>query len=117
MSSEPRMNVVVYPVRDVEAAKKFYSTLLGVQPYVDSPYYVGFRFGDQELGLDPNGHRMGLTGQLAYLDVDDIEQRVARLLDAGATLQRPITDVAQGLLVALVKDAEGNVTGLRQAPR
>src|SRR5579864_6069398 len=36
----------VIPVKDVAAAKTLYSTLLGVEPYADAPYYVGFRVGD-----------------------------------------------------------------------
>jgi hypothetical protein len=42
-----------YPVKDLAQAKKLYSTLLGVKPYMDKAYYVGFRVGDQEIGLDP----------------------------------------------------------------
>ena len=67
------MQLIVYPVKDLAQAKKLYSALLGVAPYVDSPYYVGFRVGDQEIGLDPNGHLQGLTAPLAYWWVDDIK--------------------------------------------
>jgi hypothetical protein len=28
---------------------------------MDEAYYVGFRVGDQEIGLNPNGHRQGMT--------------------------------------------------------
>ncbi len=31
-----------YPVKDLAQAKKLYSTLLGVEPYMDKAYYVGF---------------------------------------------------------------------------
>jgi hypothetical protein len=37
---------------------------LGVAPYVDAPYYVGFKVGELEVGLDPNGHRKGQTGPI-----------------------------------------------------
>ena len=50
------ITLLVYPVKDLTQAKALYSTLLGVEPYVDQPYYVGYRVGDQEIGLDPNGH-------------------------------------------------------------
>jgi hypothetical protein len=36
------------------------------------------------------------------------------LLDAGATTQQDVKDVGGGLLIAQVKDAGGNVLGLRQ---
>ena len=45
------MRTFIYPVKDLAQAKTLYSTLLGVDPYVDEPYYVGFRVGDQEIGL------------------------------------------------------------------
>ncbi len=48
------IKLLVYPVSDVEKAKTFYNAFLGVEPYADSPYYVGYRIGDQEIGLDPH---------------------------------------------------------------
>jgi predicted enzyme related to lactoylglutathione lyase len=38
------------------------------------------------------------------------------LVGAGAQIQRPASDVGGGMLIALVKDADGNVIGLRQSP-
>jgi len=107
---------IVYPVHDLAHAKVLYSTLLGVEPYADGPYYVGFRIGDQELGLDPNGHTGGQTGPIVYWRVEDIKASLQALVDAGAETQKPVTDVGGGLLIAWVKDADGNATGLRQEP-
>jgi hypothetical protein len=53
------VKTVIYPVNDLARAKAFYRILLGVEPYADQPYYVGFRIGDQEIGLDPNVTRPG----------------------------------------------------------
>lgn len=47
------MTTIIYPVRDIAQAKELYSKLLGVEPYADEVYYVGFRVGGQEVGLDP----------------------------------------------------------------
>lgn len=110
-------NLVLYPVRDVEAAKVVYRTLLGVDPYVDSPYYVGFKVDDRELGLVPGGHDQGMTSPVPYVAVDDIAAALAALVSAGATEGQGVTDVGGGMLVATVRDADGNVTGLRQFPR
>jgi predicted enzyme related to lactoylglutathione lyase len=110
------MNTVVVPVRDVGAAKALYEALLGQPAYVDQPYYVGFRVGGQELGLDPNGHAQGMTGPVGYWEVDDLEQTVASLVGAGGTLTAPARDVGGGMLIATVKDADGNPIGLRQSP-
>ena len=106
--------LIVYPVRDLEAAKAVYTAMLGAEPYVDSPYYVGYRVGDLEVGLDPNGHRQGRTGPLPYRDVQDIESALKTLLAAGAKEVQPVRDVGGGKLVALIEDADGNVTGLAQ---
>lgn len=108
------MTLIVYPVRDLDAAKAVYTALLGTAPYVDSPYYVGYRVGDLELGLDPNGHRQGRTGPLPYRDVEDIEAALRTVVAAGAKEVQPVRDVGGGKLVALVEDADGNVTGLAQ---
>ena len=110
------MRTVIYPVKDLAQAKKLYSGLLGVEPYADEVYYVGFRVGDQEVGLDPRGHRQGMTGPVGYWDVDDIKKSLQLLLDAGAQTQQAVRDVGGGKLIASVKDADGNVTGLRQKP-
>jgi predicted enzyme related to lactoylglutathione lyase len=106
------MQLVVFPTKDVDGAKKIFSTLLGTDPYVDGSYYVGFRAGGLEFGLDPNG----TDGPICYWDVDDIEASVQSLVAAGATLDEAAHDVGRGLLVAKVKDADGNVVGLRQSP-
>ncbi len=109
-------SLVVYPVNDLAQAKRLYSTLLGVEPYADAAYYVGFRVGDQEIGLDPHGHRKGLTGPVGYWPVSDIQKSLQLLLEAGAQTQQEVQDVGGGKLIALVKDADGNITGLVQEP-
>lgn len=80
----PAMRTVIYPVKDLARAKRLYGKLLGVAPYADEAYYVGFRVGDQEVGLDPHGHSKGMTGPLGYWHVDDIKASLKSLLDAGA---------------------------------
>ena len=51
----PVISTVIYPVKDLGAGTLY--GVLGVAPAQDEPYYVGFRVGDQDVGLDPNGHR------------------------------------------------------------
>lgn len=105
------VKTIIYPVTDLARARATFSQLLGVEPYVDSPYYVGFKVGDQDIGLDPNGHREGMT---TYYHVDNIKQNLQSLLDAGAQLVEEIKDVGGGRLVGSVKDADGNIIGLLQ---
>jgi predicted enzyme related to lactoylglutathione lyase len=110
------MNNVVYPVKDLAQAKSLYSKLLGMEPYVNAPYYVGFRVGGIELGLDPRGHDQGQTGPVGFWAVDDIAASLEALTAAGAEVQRPVSDVGGGRLIATVQDVDGNVTGLVQSP-
>jgi predicted enzyme related to lactoylglutathione lyase len=110
MTTERKL--VVFPSKDLDGAKKIFSTLLGTDPYVDGPYYVGFRAGGLEVGLDPNG----TGGPICFWDVDDIAASVQSLVAAGATLDEAPHDVGRGLLVAKVKDADSNLVGLRQLP-
>ena len=110
------IRLVVYPVKDLAKAKALYKKLLGVEPYADGTYYIGFRIGEQEIGLDPNGHKNGLSGPLVYYQVDDIKQSLKTLLEAGAQEQQKVTDVGGGMLIASVKDADGSVIALRQNP-
>ncbi len=105
------VRTIIYPVKDMARAKTLFRTLLGVEPYADSPYYVGFKVGDQDIGLDPNGHKAGMT---VYYRVDDIKQSLQSLLDAGSQILQEIKDIGGGGLIASVRDAEGNIIGLVQ---
>ncbi|MGD0054773.1 MAG: VOC family protein [Acidimicrobiales bacterium] len=107
---------VIYPVKDVEAAKGLFRALLGIEPSVDTAYYVHFTMPDREIGLLPNGHDQGLVGPIVYYDVADIESATQSLVDAGATVIVAARDVGAGLLVASVRDDDGNDIGLRQLP-
>jgi predicted enzyme related to lactoylglutathione lyase len=105
------MRLLVYPVKDVAKAKALYSELLGVEPYAEAPYYVGFRAGELEIGLDPNGRS---SGPLAYWVVDDIKESLQQLLNAGAQADQDVKNVGGSRLIATVKDADGNTLGLMQ---
>jgi predicted enzyme related to lactoylglutathione lyase len=110
------VKTIIYPVTDLARAKTLYGKLLGVEPYMDEPYYVGFTIEGQDIGLDPNGHSQGMVGPVAYWHVDDIEKTLQNLLDSGAETQQEPRDVGGGKLTASVKDTDGNVIGLLQAP-
>ena len=106
------LKTVIYPITDLARARPIYTALLGVEPFVDEPYYVGYQVGDQQLGLDPNGHRDGVTG---YWEVEDINAALETLVSAGAEVVQPVKDVGGGKQTAIVKDADGNITGISQS--
>lgn len=108
------IKTTIYPVQDLAAAKAIYGKLLGVKPYMDEPYYVGFRAGDQEIGLDPNAAAQGLTTPVGYYQVEDIQATLKSLVDAGAQVLQDVRDVGHGKLIATAKDTDGNIIGLIQ---
>jgi predicted enzyme related to lactoylglutathione lyase len=110
------MKTIIYPVKDLAQAKAVYTALLGVEPYADMPYYVGFRVGDQELGLNPHGYSQDMTMPVGYWEVEDIHASLAALIAAGAEEHAPVKDVGNGKLIASVRDADGNLTGLTHTP-
>jgi len=100
--------LVVYPVKDIEKAKAFYNAFLGAEPYYADDYYIGYKVGDQEFGLDPNG-----TATIAYTDVDDIDASVQQLKDAGGEVVFGPQDVGGGRKIARIQ-FEDSVVGFRQ---
>ncbi|MHA6757533.1 VOC family protein [Streptacidiphilus sp. PAMC 29251] len=114
MSSD--ISVILYHVKDLDRAKALYTSFLGVEPATDSPYYVGFELGSQQIGLVPDGDQHGGAGPVCFRDVPDIAAAREALLAAGAESHEEPHDVGGGLLVASVKDADGNLIGLRQLP-
>ena len=104
------VKLIVYPVKDIEKAKAFYGKFLDAEPYVASPYYVGYRVGNLEIGLDPNSK----AGPIAYTDVKDIKSSLQAMVKVGAEVIQDVKEVGGGLLIAQVKDVDGNVVGLRQ---
>jgi predicted enzyme related to lactoylglutathione lyase len=111
-TSTPVIKTVLHPVSDVAKAKAVYAALLGIEPQVDSDYYVGFDVSGQHIGLVPGGGPQGLTSPVAYWHVPDIEAKVAEVVAAGGTVKDAPGDVGGGRLVANVVDPDGNVLGL-----
>jgi predicted enzyme related to lactoylglutathione lyase len=107
------MQLVVFPAKDLDATKKLFTAMLGTEPYVDQPYYVGYRAGDLEFGLDPSADS---TGPICYWEVADIAATVQALTAAGAELAQPPHNVGGGLQVATLTDPSGSLIGLRQPP-
>jgi catechol 2,3-dioxygenase-like lactoylglutathione lyase family enzyme len=111
----------VFPVRNLSAAKATYAALLGVAPHTDSPYYVGFNVGGHEIGLAPQGQggpggwTSAVTGPVLFVDVANLDELRAGLLAQGATDLSAPRNVAPGMRVCVLADADGNPFGLRGA--
>ena len=109
------LRTALYPAPDLAAAKAWYATVLGIEPYFDQPFYVGFTVGGFELGLVP-GASPGDAGAQPLWGVEGIGCEIDRLLALGATLLDPVTDVGEGIRVAAVRDPFGNRFGLIENP-
>ncbi|GAC1366911.1 MAG: VOC family protein [Ktedonobacteraceae bacterium] len=109
------LRTVVYGTGDIEKAKAWYSAVLGIQPYFDQPFYVGFEVGGFELGLDPSA-QVGTTGPVAYWGVPDAHEAMRRLLELGAREHSAIRDVGDGIFIGSVIDPFGNTLGIIKNP-
>jgi predicted enzyme related to lactoylglutathione lyase len=105
------VKTIIYPAKDINQSKALFRKLLGVEPYADQPYYVGFKIGDQDIGLVPNSPEGGMT---AFFHVDDIKNNLQILVDGGAEIIQDIKNVGGGRLIASVKDKDSNIIGLIQ---
>lgn len=104
----------IHHVHDLDAAKRWYTEVLGRQPYFDEPFYVGFNIGGYELGLSPDTVEAppGVGGTIAYWAVANADSAVNVFIARGASVRSPVQDVGGGVLVAIVADPFGNLLGL-----
>ncbi|MFD2934582.1 VOC family protein [Spirosoma flavum] len=109
------LRTVIYAAPDLIRTKEWYAKALGIEPYFDQPFYVGFNVGGYELGLDPNV-QVADGSTLMYWGVADIDATLQHFLDLGASLHTQIQNVGDGISVAAVKDPFGNVVGLIENP-
>lgn len=105
---------IIYPTADIASAKEWYSKVLGIDPYFDEENYVGFDVGGFELGLFALGDPK--AGPKTYWGVADVDVALRSLIDGGATLDEPVSDVGGGIRMAAVKDPQGFVLGIIETP-
>lgn len=111
---------------DLEAAKAWYTELLGIEPYFlrENPMtgkvaYCEFRFGDYEteLGLidalfKPASPSTGPGGAIVNWAVDDVQAAFDRLLAMGCSEYEPVTERGPGFVTGSVVDPFGNILGV-----
>lgn len=108
----------IYGVKDLNAAKSWYTQVLGIEPYFDEPFYVGFNVGGFELGLTPdeNAAPSRTAAGVAYWGVANADTTYKRLLALGAKELEAIQDVGGGIRIGSVHDPFGNVLGVIENP-
>ena len=122
------LTTVAYQASDLEAAKGWYTELLGVEPYFQRPEYIEFRIGDyqHEFGILDSRYLPDLGaggsaadqpgGAIVYWHVDDVPSLLERLQQMGAKLHHPPRDFGEGFVGASVIDPFGNVLGIMHNP-
>ncbi len=108
---------VIYPSSNLEEDKKFWENVTGTKPYFDQPFYVGFKIGDNELGLDPNASKEGLAYPVTYWHVADVVEATKQIAQSGATVNTEPKDVGGGMMMATFKDVSGNIFGIIDEPK
>jgi catechol 2,3-dioxygenase-like lactoylglutathione lyase family enzyme len=108
------LRTVIYPAPDLQAAKSWFTALLGQDPYFDQPFYVGYEVGGYELGLDPDGQVA--DGARTYWGVADADAAIQWLLSHGAAERRAVQEVGDGIRVATVESPAGSLIGIIENP-
>ena len=112
------LRTAAYVTPDLARARTWYAELLGIAPYFDEPFYVGFNVGGFELGLVPadETHAPGPGGAVPYWGVERIDEAWTRVLAHGAAAVEKPADVGGGIQVAVARDPFGNLLGLIENP-
>lgn len=117
------LSTVTYWAADHEAATRWYTELLGVDPYFQRPGYAEFRIGDyqHELGLidsryNTAGEATGPGGAVMYWHVDDAAAAFEKLISMGAKEHEAPVDRGTGFITATVVDPFGNILGIMYNP-
>jgi predicted enzyme related to lactoylglutathione lyase len=111
------LRTVIYKVDDMNKARSWYERVLGISPYFDEPFYIGFSPGGYELGLVPDINDIAPgKDSLTYWGVADIEVALAVLKEQGASESASIQDVGGGIKTATIISPFGNVIGIIENP-
>ena len=112
------LRTVIYHAPDLAKAKAWYAKVLGIEPYFDQPFYVGFNVAGYELGLDPDASSTpgGNGGAVAYWGVANADAAFRELISIGARERSAVQEVGEGIRVATVFDPFGNIFGIIENP-
>jgi predicted enzyme related to lactoylglutathione lyase len=103
------LRTVIYPATDLAAAKEWWTSFLGQEPYFDQEFYVGFNVAGYELGLLPDANPA--DGAQAYWGVEDVSVATSAAVASGASVIQPSTDVGDGITTATVRLPDGSMVG------
>lgn len=108
------LRTTIYPTNDLIDSTRWFRGLLGVEPYFEEEFYVGFNVEGYELGIDP--HADLDDGTQSYWGVDDAEAGQDELIDQGAEVVTELREVGEGIKVAQFRLPDGNLFGIIENP-
>jgi len=118
------LTTVSFFADDVTAAQRWYTELLGIEPYFvrpaeGAPAYVEFRIGDYQHELGIIDSRFATrprpdpaAGAIVYWHVDEVTASFERLVSLGASVYEEPVERGPGFVTASVVDPFGNVLGV-----
>lgn len=126
------LSTVTLYAADLDEAARWYTEVLGVEPYYVTPAYIEFHVGPRqsELGVikaEYAGSPLARTpapeagsprGAVVNWHVDDVAAEQARLVGLGATAHDDVVERGDGAgyVTASVVDPFGNILGLIHNP-
>jgi predicted enzyme related to lactoylglutathione lyase len=108
------LRTTIYPTDDLEASVKYFNELLGIEPYFNEPFYVGYNVAGYELGIDPNSELA--DGTQSYWGVKDAEAAARELVESGAEVVSDVNDTGDGIKVAQFRLPGGNHFAIIENP-
>lgn len=104
---------ITYFVDDIEKAKQWYNSVLGIQPIFDTPFAKIYNIGSCSLSLTQSKTPINeANNQMdVYWEVDDIDSVFEKFIKLGAKVKTPIKKVLN-IRIAQVIDPFGNIIGL-----
>ncbi len=114
--------VTTVAVTDLDAAKEFYDTKLGLKILEETPFSVRFEAGHgSQISVRKGQPNVGQT--VTHFEVDDIDAVVADLMSRGVTFEEYEAPKTVNFIATIgpargawFKDPSGNVIGVRQGP-
>ncbi|MEU5718082.1 VOC family protein [Streptomyces sp. NPDC020403] len=106
---------------DQDVLLGFYTQLFGAEeisrvPAEGTPFYLGLRIGDTDLGLvaDANVEAGAASRILLSIGVEDVDETLGRVVALGGSVHGGPNDMPWGQRVAHIRDPDGNPVNLTQ---
>ena len=96
------------------ALRGFYADLFGwqIEPYPEGPPYAMVDTGGEGGIAGGIGESEGHGRAMLYIEVEDPQQHLDRIVAAGGTVVVPVTEIPGATTFAHFADPEGNILGI-----